>query len=133
AARRAVAGVEQRVDQRPDTPASLPQPMDELANSLLGISGARRIALAGYRDRPNAGGEQGRVPGALATGWIGRVEHQCVEGVRVAEGIRLGKKGSVGVPVQRDAPEAQGPAHIVDVVGGGGGAVGAEQAAQLPR
>ena len=107
------------------------QPADQLAEALAGVAGAVRRAPAGDRDRANAGRDQARVPGALAASRIGRIEHQRVQRVGMAEGVGLGEEGPVGVAVEGDPAEAQGPPDVVDVVGGRRGAVGAEPRSEL--
>ena len=106
-------------------------PGDEPAKPRSGVPVAARRAPAGHLQRANARPRAARVPGALAARRIGRVQHQRSQGLAVAEGVGLSQEGPVGVAVERDAAEAQSPAHGVDVVGRGGGSVGIEAGAEL--
>ena len=94
---------------------------------------ALRRTVAGDRERADRGPRQARVPGGLAARGIGRVEHERIEPVGVAEGIRLAEVGAVGVAVEGDPLVAERFAYVVDVVGGRRGPVGGGAVAQPAR
>jgi hypothetical protein len=95
------------------------------------VAGAGRRQPAARAQSVEAGRKQRPVIGVV--GRIGGVEDQPPQRARVARRVRLAEQGPVGVAVEEEASQPQGPPHLIEVGGRFGGRVAGVAGAKAIR